>query len=62
VEAVLPNGEIRPLIRLRSPHPDWPRTYRPAEPIRLPKGSRLRVESSGPGEAPSELVLSFTGS
>ena len=45
-EAILPDGTARPLIRLRNPDPAWPRTYWLEEPLALPKGSRLRVESS----------------
>ena len=49
-EAILPDGTTRPLIRLRGPVPEWPRTYRLEEPIRLPKGSRLRVTLASPDE------------
>ena len=50
-EAVLPGGTALPLIRLRSPDPAWPRTYQLEEPIRLPKGSRLRLTLASPDEA-----------
>jgi hypothetical protein len=57
LEAALPDGTILPLIRLRRPDPEWPRTYRLEKPISLPKGSRLRVTSTSPQEA--SLVLSY---
>jgi hypothetical protein len=50
-EAILPDGTTRPLIRLRGPVPEWPRTYRLDEPIRLSKGSRLRLTLASPDEA-----------
>jgi hypothetical protein len=49
-EAILPDGTMLPLIRLRDPDPAWPRTYRLEKPIALPKGSRLRVTLTPPGE------------
>jgi hypothetical protein len=52
-EAVLPDGRTLPLIRLRGSDPAWPRTYRFDAPIRLPKGSRLRLALSGDGAAHS---------
>jgi hypothetical protein len=55
-EAVLPDGTTLPLIRLRSPDPAWPRTYRLEEPISLPKGSRLRVTLTSPQEASIVLL------
>jgi hypothetical protein len=49
-EAILPDGTMLPLIRLRDPDPAWPRTYRLENPIALPKGSRLRVTLTPAGE------------
>jgi hypothetical protein len=56
LEAVLPDGTLVPLIRLRGPDPAWPRTYRLQEPISLPKGSRLRATSTSPQEASIVLL------
>jgi hypothetical protein len=50
-EAVLPDGTMLPLIRLRGPDPDWPRTYRLEEPLSLPKGSRIRFTMTSGDEA-----------
>lgn len=50
-EAVLPDGTILPLIRLRGPDPGWPRTYRLEQPVLLPKGSRIRLTVTSPDEA-----------
>jgi len=50
-EALLPDGTRRPLIRLREPTPDWPRTYRLQEPLSLPKGSRIRLTTTSLSEA-----------
>lgn len=58
-EAVLPDGKSLPLIRLREPDPEWPRTYRLEKPVSLPKGSRLRVTLSSPQEV--SLVLNVAG-
>jgi hypothetical protein len=52
-DAILPNGESLPLVRLRKLHPDWPRTYRLETPIPLPEGSALRMT---PG---ADLVLTI---
>ncbi len=50
-EAVLPDGTVVPLIRLRGPDPAWPRTYRLEEPLSLPKGSRIRLTMTSGDEA-----------
>lgn len=42
VEAVLPDGSRTPMIRL-STRTDWDRRYWFAEPIALPKGTRIEV-------------------
>lgn len=52
LEAVLPDGTMLPLIRLRGPDPAWPRTYRLEEPLSLPKGSRIRFTMTS-GDAAS---------
>jgi hypothetical protein len=52
-DAILPNGEVLPLIQLRKLDTDWPRTYRLEAPLSLPKGSLLRVASEG------ELVMTI---
>jgi len=50
-EAVFPDGTTLPLIGLRGPDPAWPRTYRLVDPIRLPKGSRIRFTVTSLDEA-----------
>ncbi len=57
-EAVLPDGTTRPLLRLLSPGPAWPRTYRFEEPVPLPKGSRLRV-TAAPSPAAASLIFNI---
>jgi hypothetical protein len=50
-EAVLPDGRTLQLIGLRGADPAWPRTYRKEEPIRIPRGSRLRLSLRSGDEA-----------
>src|SRR5262249_51754070 len=47
VAAVLPDGEVRRLIWVRTFRPEWNRTYWFRSPQRLPKGSRLVVSGAG---------------
>lgn len=42
VEAVLPGGDVRPLIAIDRFDEKWHDKYRYAEPVRLPEGTRLR--------------------
>ncbi|MGI8990942.1 MAG: c-type cytochrome [Bryobacteraceae bacterium] len=46
VTAYLPGGEVRHLIWLRDYRKDWTRTYVFREPMRFPKGTRIRVFST----------------
>jgi len=43
VHAQRPEGSRVPLLRLRAPHPEWPRRYWLAHPMELPRGSRVEV-------------------
>jgi hypothetical protein len=47
VAAVLPDGQVRRLIWVRTFRPEWNRTYWFRNPQRLPKGSRLVVSGAG---------------
>jgi hypothetical protein len=42
-DAIVPGGRRMPLLRLRSPQPQWHRRYWLADPIEVPKGTRLEV-------------------
>ncbi|MEY2408949.1 MAG: hypothetical protein QOF48_1619 [Verrucomicrobiota bacterium] len=42
--AVLPNGETRPLLNIRDWDFNWQSDYQYAEPIHLPKGTRLEMK------------------
>jgi hypothetical protein len=44
--ATLPDGKERPLLEIRRWDFNWQDDYRFARPIRLPRGTRLRVEAS----------------
>jgi len=50
VTAFQPDGEVSPLIWIRNWLPQWARTYAFANPIHLPKGTRLTVYSGKPAE------------
>jgi mono/diheme cytochrome c family protein len=43
VDARLPDGTVRPLIRINDWDFNWQGQYRYAEPVKLPKGSRLEM-------------------
>jgi hypothetical protein len=49
VTASLPGGAVRPLIWLRNYPKKWERAYWFRQPLDLPRGSAIRVESSEPG-------------
>lgn len=59
VEAVLPDGATRALIRLREPRPDWPRTFWLEEPLSLPKDTRIRLTLVSPDEESLKAPHSF---
>jgi hypothetical protein len=48
VQAATPAGVQIPLLKLRSPHPEWRRRYWLAEPVELPAGSRIQVTYTAP--------------
>lgn len=48
VIAYLPDGGVQHLIWLKDYREEWKRTYYFREPLRLPKGTRIVVESQGP--------------
>lgn len=45
VTATLPNGKVEPLIWIKDWDFNWQSQYSYAEPIRLPRGSRINVEA-----------------
>ena len=51
VTAYLPDGSVEHLIWLRNYREEWTRTFRFREPIRLPAGTRIVVESTVPAAA-----------
>jgi hypothetical protein len=55
VHAQLPSGTRVPLLRLRAPHPEWPRRYWLAPPVELPRGSRIEVMATPTQSRPSAL-------
>jgi hypothetical protein len=44
VDAVLPDGTVEPLIRIKDWDFNWQGQYRYAEPVKLPKGTRVELE------------------
>ena len=48
VRAITPGGTSVPLLRLRTPRPEWRRRYWLAEPVDLPAGSRIEVATTLP--------------
>jgi hypothetical protein len=57
VQAVTPDEVEIPLLKLRSPHPEWRRRYWLAEPVQLPAGSRIQVTHT---PAPAYMDLAGT--
>jgi hypothetical protein len=51
IRGVTPSGTKVPLLRLRSPRPEWPRRYWLTEPVELPSGSKIEVTTT---PAPSD--------
>ena len=51
VTAYRQDGTVERLIWIRNWRPEWQRTYYFRDPVRLPKGSRIAVYSSGPAAA-----------
>ena len=51
---MLPTGRRVGLLRLRAPQPQWYRRYWLAEPIELPKGTKVEVTAA---LAPSDSAL-----
>jgi hypothetical protein len=45
VTAALPGGEVRPLVWVRDWDVDWQEVYQFSSPVRLPRGSVVRVEA-----------------
>jgi hypothetical protein len=43
VQAVTPTGRKIPLLKLRTPRPEWRRRYWLAEAVELPAGSKIQV-------------------
>jgi hypothetical protein len=48
VQAVTPAGARVPLLKLRTPRPEWRRRYWLAQPVELPAGSRIEVIATPP--------------
>ena len=60
VHAQLPSGARVPLLRLRSPRPEWRRRYWLAPPVELPRGSRIEITATA--AAPdSDAAISDAG-
>jgi hypothetical protein len=55
VQAVTPAGAKVPLLKLRTPRPEWKRRYWLADPVELPAGSRIVVTTT---PVPSYVDLS----
>jgi len=60
VHAQLPSGGSVPLLRLRTPHPEWRRQYWLARPVELPRGSRIEVTAT-PAAADSDSATGGAG-
>ena len=48
VQAITPAGSKVPLLRLRTPRPEWRRRYWLAAPVEIPAGSRIEVTTTPP--------------
>jgi hypothetical protein len=48
VQAITPAGARVPLLRLRTPRPEWRRRYWLVQPVDLPAGSRIEVTTTSP--------------
>jgi hypothetical protein len=48
VQAITPAGGKVPLLRLRTPRPEWRRRYWLVQPVELPAGSRIEVSTTLP--------------
>jgi hypothetical protein len=48
VQAITPSGGKVPLLRLRTPRPEWRRRYWLAQPVEIPAGSRIEVNTTLP--------------
>ena len=48
VQAITPAGAWVPLLRLRTPRPEWRRRYWLAQTVDLPAGSRIEVTTTSP--------------
>jgi len=48
VQAVTPAGARVPLLKLRTPRPEWRRRYWLAQPVELPPGTRIEVIATPP--------------
>ena len=51
ITAYLPDGEVRHLIWLKDYRKEWTRNYTFREPVRLPKGTQIRVVAESPARA-----------
>jgi hypothetical protein len=51
VSAYKPDGSVEHLIWLRNYHEEWTRTYWFRDPLRLPAGTRVTVDSTAPAAA-----------
>ena len=57
VQAVTPAGAKIPLLKLRSPRPEWKRRYWLADPVEVPAGSRIEMTTT---PVPSYVDVSGT--
>lgn len=48
IQAVTPSGSRIPLLRLRTPRPEWRRRYWLASPVEVPAGSRIEAMGTPP--------------
>jgi hypothetical protein len=55
VHAVLANGRKVTLLRLHSQRPEWPRRYWLAEPIELPKGTKIEAVATPAPVNPDDI-------
>jgi len=56
ITAYLPDGKVEHLIWLRDYRRRWTRTYRFRDPVSLPKGTRIVIDSVAPASAEISLL------
>ena len=65
ISAIAASGRRVPLLKLRGIRPEWPRRYWLADPVELPKGTRIEITTkagdpdSGPLAPPVKSPLQF---